>query len=60
MCICIPIYIGYRPLLFSNLYHTYSNNTLLVPGTANSAHSGNLLLSPSHRGISYPPPSPTR
>ncbi|KAM7358764.1 uncharacterized protein ACRADG_003612 isoform 6-T6 [Cochliomyia hominivorax] len=44
----------------TNLYHTYSNNTLLVPGTANSAHSGNLLLSPSHRGISYPPPSPTR
>ncbi|XP_037909079.1 pleckstrin homology domain-containing family G member 5 isoform X2 [Hermetia illucens] len=34
-----------------------SNNTLLVPG---SSHSGYLLLSPSHRGISYPPPSPTR
>ncbi|XP_068142819.1 uncharacterized protein [Drosophila tropicalis] len=43
----------------TNLYHTYSNNTLLVPGTTTS-HSGNLLLSPSHRGISYPPPSPTR
>ncbi|XP_055905732.1 pleckstrin homology domain-containing family G member 5 isoform X4 [Eupeodes corollae] len=42
----------------SNLYHTYSNNTLLVPGPT-SSHSGN-LLSPSHRGISYPPPSPTR
>ncbi|XP_050334636.1 uncharacterized protein LOC126762146 isoform X1 [Bactrocera neohumeralis] len=45
--------------LDSNLYYTYSNNTLLVPGTTTS-HSGNLLLSPSHRGISYPPPSPTR
>ncbi|XP_019892308.1 uncharacterized protein LOC101900908 isoform X1 [Musca domestica] len=46
----------------TNLYHTYSNNTLLVPGAANtsSTQSGNLLLSPSHRGISYPPPSPTR
>ncbi|XP_054084671.1 uncharacterized protein LOC105210114 isoform X2 [Zeugodacus cucurbitae] len=43
----------------TNLYYTYSNNTLLVPGTTTS-HSGNLLLSPSHRGISYPPPSPTR
>ncbi|XP_036326271.1 uncharacterized protein LOC118739191 isoform X3 [Rhagoletis pomonella] len=42
----------------TNLYYTYSNNTLLVPGTTTS-HSGNLLLSPSHRGISYPPPSPT-
>ncbi|XP_075162525.1 uncharacterized protein LOC142235152 isoform X4 [Haematobia irritans] len=47
----------------TNLYHTYSNNTLLVPGVntnTSSTHSGNLLLSPSHRGISYPPPSPTR
>lgn len=34
-----------------------TNNTLLVPGTS-SAHSN--LLSPSQRGISYPPPSPTR
>lgn len=34
-----------------------SGNTLLVPGTS-SGHSN--LLSPSHRGISYPPPSPTR
>ncbi|XP_053954447.1 uncharacterized protein LOC128860751 isoform X3 [Anastrepha ludens] len=42
----------------TNLYYSYSNNTLLVPGTTTS-HSGNLLLSPSHRGISYPPPSPT-
>ncbi|XP_055321220.1 pleckstrin homology domain-containing family G member 5 isoform X3 [Sitodiplosis mosellana] len=33
------------------------NNTLLVPGTS-SGHSN--LLSPSQRGISYPPPSPTR
>lgn len=43
-----------------------NSNTLLVPGggstkshSAHSSHSGN-LLSPSHRGISYPPPSPTR
>ncbi|XP_036326252.1 serine-rich adhesin for platelets-like isoform X2 [Rhagoletis pomonella] len=42
-----------------NLNHSHTNNTLLVPGTTTS-HSGNLLLSPSHRGISYPPPSPTR
>uniref|UniRef100_A0A0A1XEK5 Leishmanolysin n=1 Tax=Zeugodacus cucurbitae TaxID=28588 RepID=A0A0A1XEK5_ZEUCU len=48
-----------KSTLDSNLYYTYSNNTLLVPGTTTS-HSGNLLLSPSHRGISYPPPSPTR
>lgn len=43
-----------------NLNSTHiSNNTLLVPGIgAVSAHSN--LLSPSHRGISYPPPSPTR
>lgn len=34
-----------------------SGNTLLVPGTS-SGHTH--LLSPSHRGISYPPPSPTR
>lgn len=34
-----------------------TNNTLLVPGTS-SGHSN--LLSPSQRGISYPPPSPTR
>ncbi|KAL5290937.1 PLEKHG5 family protein [Megaselia abdita] len=39
----------------SNLYHTYSNVTLMVP----EQRSGN-LLSPNHRGISYPPPSPTR
>uniref|UniRef100_A0A1I8NPN4 DH domain-containing protein n=1 Tax=Stomoxys calcitrans TaxID=35570 RepID=A0A1I8NPN4_STOCA len=45
-----------------NLHHSHTNNTLLVPGAANtsSTQSGNLLLSPSHRGISYPPPSPTR
>ncbi|XP_064541065.1 uncharacterized protein LOC135430351 isoform X8 [Drosophila montana] len=42
-----------------NLQHNQTNNTLLVPGTTTS-HSGNLLLSPCHRGISYPPPSPTR
>lgn len=49
------------PNLSSGPYHTNSNNTLLVPGApkSHSSHSGN-LLSPSQRGISYPPPSPTR
>lgn len=52
------------PNLTSGPYHVNSNNTLLVPGapksrSAHSSHSGN-LLSPSQRGISYPPPSPTR
>jgi pleckstrin domain-containing family G protein 5 len=52
------------PNLTSGPYHAHSNNTLLVPGapkshSAHSSHSGN-LLSPSQRGISYPPPSPTR
>lgn len=46
------------PNLNANSTHI-SNNTLSVPGVgAVSAHSN--LLSPSHRGISYPPPSPTR
>lgn len=46
------------PNLNLNSSHV-TNNTLLVPGVgAVSAHSN--LLSPSHRGISYPPPSPTR
>lgn len=31
-------------------------NTLSVPNSKNGSH----LLSPTHRGISYPPPSPTR
>lgn len=44
------------PNLNLNSPHT-SHNTLLVPGSS-SGHSN--LLSPSHRGISYPPPSPTR
>jgi pleckstrin homology domain-containing family G member 5 len=52
------------PNLTSSPYHISSNNTLLVPGaqkshSAHSSHSNN-LLSPSQRGISYPPPSPTR
>lgn len=53
------------PNLTSGPYHTNSHSTLLcVPGatkshSAHSSHSGN-LLSPSQRGISYPPPSPTR
>lgn len=34
-----------------------NQNTLSVPNTKNSAGH---LLSPTHRGISYPPPSPTR
>lgn len=33
-----------------------NQNTLSVPNTKNGGH----LLSPTHRGISYPPPSPTR
>jgi pleckstrin homology domain-containing family G member 5 len=52
------------PNLASGPYHINSNNTLLVPSaqkshSAHSSHSGN-LLSPSQRGISYPPPSPNR
>jgi pleckstrin homology domain-containing family G member 5 len=47
-----------------NLNIPNSNNTLLVPGTSKThshSHSGQSnLLSPSQRGISYPPPSPTR
>lgn len=45
-----------------NLNPSHSNsNTLLVPGASTSSSSGHSnLLSPSHRGISYPPPSPTR
>lgn len=35
---------------------TLNQNTLLVPSTRNGQH----LLSPNQRGISYPPPSPTR
>ncbi|XP_052873511.1 pleckstrin homology domain-containing family G member 5 [Anopheles cruzii] len=39
----------------------FYSNTLSVPGsTSNQSHSGMVLLSPSQRGISYPPPSPTR
>lgn len=33
-----------------------NQNTLSVPSSKNGSH----LLSPTHRGISYPPPSPTR
>ncbi|XP_053684333.1 pleckstrin homology domain-containing family G member 5 isoform X2 [Sabethes cyaneus] len=44
-----------------NLSSIPNNNTLSVPGTSGShSHSGMVLLSPSQRGISYPPPSPTR
>ncbi|XP_055534937.1 uncharacterized protein LOC129724241 isoform X1 [Wyeomyia smithii] len=44
-----------------NLSSVPNNNTLSVPGTSGShSHSGMVLLSPSQRGISYPPPSPTR
>lgn len=52
------------PNLASGPFHFNPNNTLLVPHaskshSAHSSHSGN-LLSPSQRGISYPPPSPNR
>lgn len=40
-----------------SLHSVHNSNTLLVPG---AGLSGPNLLSPSHRGISYPPPSPTR
>ncbi|XP_058458065.1 uncharacterized protein LOC131434863 isoform X1 [Malaya genurostris] len=44
-----------------NLNSIQNANTLSVPGTSgNHSHSGMTLLSPSQRGISYPPPSPTR
>ncbi|ETN67191.1 hypothetical protein AND_001005 [Anopheles darlingi] len=44
-----------------NLNSIQNSNTLSVPGSTNSqSHSGMVLLSPSQRGISYPPPSPTR
>ncbi|XP_063917927.1 pleckstrin homology domain-containing family G member 5-like isoform X1 [Zophobas morio] len=33
-----------------------NQNTLSVPNNKNGGH----LLSPTHRGVSYPPPSPTR
>lgn len=42
--------------------NTHTHNTLLVPGASaasQSSHSAS-YLSPSQRGISYPPPSPTR
>lgn len=51
-----PIHLG-QSLPNLNLNSTHSGqNTLLVPGSSVSSN----LLSPSHRGISYPPPSPTR
>lgn len=34
------------------------NNMLLVPGSSNITNAN--LLSPTHRGISYPPPTPSR
>ncbi|XP_034657845.1 uncharacterized protein LOC117894746 isoform X2 [Drosophila subobscura] len=37
-----------------NMHHSHTNNTLLVPGTTTS-HSGNMLLSPSHRHVSLSP-----
>uniref|UniRef100_A0AAG5DSU3 DH domain-containing protein n=1 Tax=Anopheles atroparvus TaxID=41427 RepID=A0AAG5DSU3_ANOAO len=44
-----------------NLNSIQNSNTLSVPGTSSAlSHSGMVLLSPSQRGISYPPPSPTR
>nr|XP_022900962.1 pleckstrin homology domain-containing family G member 5 isoform X1 [Onthophagus taurus]XP_022900963.1 pleckstrin homology domain-containing family G member 5 isoform X1 [Onthophagus taurus] len=39
----------------------FNQNTLSVPNAKNPAGgSSTHLLSPTHRGISYPPPSPTR
>lgn len=46
------------PNLNLNSSHS-SNNTLLVPGASPNKNNNN-LLSPVHRGTSYPPPSPTR
>lgn len=45
-----------------SLHSVNHSNMLLVPGAAAVTNSSgqNNLLSPSHRGISYPPPSPTR
>lgn len=54
------------PNLASGPYQIANSSHLLVPGgncnaptKTHSSHSGN-LLSPSQRGISYPPPSPPR
>lgn len=47
------------PNLNLNSANISSSNTLLVPGVS-SAGTHTHFLSPSHRGISYPPPSPTR
>lgn len=44
------------PNIGSGLSLNLHQNTLSVPSNKN----GNHLLSPTHRGISYPPPSPTR
>ncbi|XP_066258514.1 pleckstrin homology domain-containing family G member 5 isoform X2 [Euwallacea similis] len=44
------------PNVGSGLSLNLQQNTLSVPGNKN----GGQLLSPTHRGISYPPPSPTR
>ncbi|XP_055620267.1 uncharacterized protein LOC129764804 isoform X2 [Toxorhynchites rutilus septentrionalis] len=44
-----------------NLNSIQNSNTLSVPSASGGhSHSGMVLLSPSQRGISYPPPSPTR
>lgn len=49
------------PNLNLNSNHNSHSNTLLVPGTSSKSSSGHSnLLSPIHRGISYPPPSPPR
>ncbi|XP_019757266.1 pleckstrin homology domain-containing family G member 5 isoform X2 [Dendroctonus ponderosae] len=44
------------PNIGSGLSLSLHQNTLSVPSNKN----GSQLLSPTHRGISYPPPSPTR
>ncbi|XP_060517606.1 pleckstrin homology domain-containing family G member 5 isoform X2 [Cylas formicarius] len=46
----------HSPSVGSGLSLSLNQNTLSVPSSKNGSH----LLSPTHRGISYPPPSPTR
>lgn len=48
------------PNLNLNIGQNNINHSLLVPGTSSKSSQSNHLLSPVHRGISYPPPSPAR
>ncbi|CAH1127821.1 unnamed protein product [Ceutorhynchus assimilis] len=47
------------PNIGSGMCLNLHQNTLSVPST-NKTTGGTHLLSPTHRGVSYPPPSPTR